>query len=140
MPKIRSTAANAEKWKRRTENAGTEYEAGVKDPKNDWAEQTAKAEKNYEDGIKTSIQNKSFGKGVKKAGTQAWQEGATKKGVERFGRGVQMSGNKYEEGFKPYAEVIEKTTLPPRYPKGDPRNYERVKAMGAALHDKKVKG
>ena len=140
MPKIRTTAENAAKWKRRTENAGPEYEAGIENPKNDWAENTANAEKNYETGIQTSIQQKRFGKGVKKAGTQAWQEGAKNKGVQRFGQGVALAGDKYEEGFKPYAEVIEKTTLPTRYPKGDPRNYERVKAMGASLHDKKVKG
>jgi len=139
MPKIRSGASIGGKWKRRTETAGAEYEAGVKDPKNDWLEKTVGAEKNYEAGVQNSIRLKRFGKGVKKAGTAKWQEGAVNKGVPRFGQGVAASGDNYEKGFAPYRDVIERTTLPPRYPKGDPRNFDRVKAMGTALHDAKVK-
>ena len=46
MPKIRSGSSIGEKWKRRTETAGVEYEAGVRDPKKDWGTETAKAESN----------------------------------------------------------------------------------------------
>jgi len=138
MPKIRSAVVNAAKWKRRTENAGPEYEAGVSDPKKDWEEETAKAEGNYEVGIQTSIQQKRFGKGVRKAGTAAWQKGAVEKGVAHFGPGVAVSGDNYEKGFSPYRDVIERTVLPPRYPKGDPRNFDRVKVMGTALHKAKI--
>ncbi len=140
MPKIRSGSSIGDKWKRRTETAGPEYEAGVRDPKKDWGSATEAAEKNYEAGVQAAIQKKRFGKGVKKAGTAKWQEGAVQKGVPRFGQGVAASGDHYEKGFAPYRDVIERTTLPPRYPKGDPRNFERVKAMGTALHDAKVKG
>jgi hypothetical protein len=139
MPRIRSGASIGEKWKRRTETAGAEYEAGVKDPKKDWGEETAKSEKNYEAGVQNAMRHKRFGKGVKKAGTAKWQDGAVKKGVARFGQGVAASGDNYEKGFSPFREVIEKTELPPRYAKGDPRNFERVKAMGTALHDAKMK-
>jgi len=140
MPNIRSTAENAAKWKRRTENAGAEYEQGVNNPKKDWAAETAKAEGNYEKGVQAAITKKRFGKGVVKAGNAKWKNGAVQKGVQRFGPGVQASGDNYAKGFSPYAEVIKNTTLPPRYPKGDPRNFDRVKAMGTALHNKKVQG
>ena len=46
--------------------------------------------------------------------------------------------DEYAKGFAPYHDVIEKTELPPRYAKGDERNYERVKAIGQALHKAKL--
>lgn len=142
MPKIRSASQTAEKWARVTPQRAPDYEIGVQNPKKDWAEETAKAEKNYEAGIQKSIQEKSFGKGVKKAGTSKWQKGAVGKGVARYGQGVVAAVDDYEKGFAPYRDVIENTKLPPRYPKGDPRNFERVKAMGTALHEakKRIKG
>jgi len=138
MPKIRSAADVAAKWARVTPERAADYEAGVKDPKKDWADETKKSESAFEDGIRKAIADKRFGKGVVKAGTKKWQEGAITKGVARFGPGVAVAEAKYEEGFGPYRDIIEKTVLPKRYAKGDPRNYERVKAMGSALHKAKV--
>ena len=61
-------------------------------------------------------------------------------GADRFASGVEAGLSNYEEGVKPYLDVIASTSLPPRGPKGDPRNYERVKVMGEALRKKKVGG
>lgn len=138
MPKIRSIAAVGEKWKRRTEIAGPEYEEGVKNPKKDWATETKRAEASFEAGITQAIRDKRFGKGVGKAGTGKWQEGAVTKGVTRFGPGVAVAEAAYEKGFAPFRDVIEATVLPTRYAKGDPRNFQRVIAMGTALHKKKI--
>ena len=44
------------------------------------------------------------------------------------------------KGFQPYADTIRSTTLPPRFPKGDPRNLERTKAIATALFNKKQSG
>lgn len=138
--KVKSAGEIAKKWVRVTSERAVDYEEGVRNPKKDWASETKKAEKNYEVGIAASIRDKRFGKGVDKAGTSKWQEGAVTKGVVRFGPGVAVAEAKYEEGFAPYRETLERLDLPPRYPKGDPRNYERVKAVGQALHEKKIKG
>lgn len=138
MATIRSAGKIAEKWARVTPQRAQDYEEGVNNPKKDWAANTKAAESNYEAGVQQSIRDKRFGKGVTKAGTEKWKEGATTKGVQRFGPGVAMAEGAYEEGFSPYREVIEKLTLPKRYPKGDPRNFERVKAVGVALHNKKI--
>lgn len=138
MPKIRSASEVAKKWARVTPERAADYEAGVKDPKKDWATETKAAEGAYEEGVTKAMRDKRFGKGVSKAGTDKWKEGAVTKGVARFGPGVAVAAGKYEEGFKPYRDVIEKTVLPKRYAKGDPRNFERVKAMGMALHKAKV--
>lgn len=138
--KVKSAADIAKKWARVTPERAADYEEGVRNPKKDWKTETKKAEKNYEAGVATAVREKRFGKGVDKAGTEKWQEGAVTKGVARFGPGVAGAQKKYEEGFAPYREVLERTDLPPRYPKGDARNYERVKAVGQALHKKKVEG
>ena len=138
MATIRSASKIAEKWARVTPQRAQDYEEGVNNPKKDWATNTKAAESNYEAGIQQSIRDKRFGKGVSKAGTEKWKSGATTKGVQRFGPGVAMAQGAYEEGFAPYREVIEKLSLPKRYAKGDPRNFERVKAVGQALHNKKI--
>lgn len=139
MAKIRSAAQIAAKWARVTPERAADYEEGVKNPKKDWATETKAAEGAYKDGITKAIQQNRFGKGVEKAGTAKWQEGAVTKGVERFGPGVAGAADKYEKGFAPYRDVLEKLVLPQRYAKGDVRNYERGKVTGMALHDKKVK-
>jgi hypothetical protein len=44
----------------------------------------------------------------------------------------------YQEGVQPYLDTIAATVLPPRFPKGDPRNLERVKAITTALRKRKT--
>lgn len=138
MAKIRTNPG--EKWARVTPQRVDDYLTGVKNPRASWQQQTVNAEKNYESGITTAITQKRFSKGVQKAGDTKWQTNAVTKGGARFGPGVQAGQSAYEAGFSPYAQVIESTTLPPRYAKGDPRNLDRVKAMAQALRAKKVSG
>lgn len=140
MATIKSTASIASKWARVTPMRSQDYEEGVRNPKTDWANATAASEGNFETGVQRAIANKSFGKGVKKSGTAKWQEKTITKGTQRWGPGVSVAEKDYEEGFAPYAEVIAKTNLPPRFPKGDPRNIERVSKLATALHKKKVSG
>jgi len=140
MPKIRSLAEIQEKWVRVTPGRQADYEAGVKSPKEDWATQAAAAEDRYVEGVTQAAQEGRYGRGIKKAGTEKWQRKAVEVGVARWGPGVRAAASDYAEGFAPYREVIERTTLPPRFPAGDPRNYERVQVLGQALHEKKVRG
>lgn len=135
MPKVKSGVA--EKWARVTPQRTADYEHGVKNPRNPWAASTLKSAPNYEAGIQKSIAEKRFAKGVAKAGDAKWQEGAIVKGTARFGPGVQAAEANYASGIAPYLQVIESTTLPPRYPKGDPRNIDRVKVISQALRKKK---
>ncbi len=138
MPKVKSNYGS--KWARVTPQRTDDYQQGIQNPKNNWAESTIAAEKNQADGIQEAIRDKRFVKGVTKAGNSTWSQGALTKGVNRFGEGVQVAQEKYNAGFAPYAQVIESTSLPPRFPKGDPRNIERVKTIALALRNKKVKG
>ena len=139
MANVKSMSRISEKWKRVASGAGAEYEEGVRNPRADWAEETSKAEGTYEQGIQSSIGRKAFGKGVKKAGTSKWQENAIRKGPGRFAEGVSLAQSAYEEGFAPYREVLARTALPARGPKGDPKNLMRVAIVAKALHDEKIK-
>ena len=139
MPKIKSAAEIAEKYGRVTPMRAADFEAGVKAPLENWEEKTRAAESNYEQGVTASIGNKSFGKGVTAAGNAKWQRKTIEVGVGRWGTGVRAGQPDYQKSFEPFRGVIETTTLPPRYPKGDPRNIDRVNSMAKALHDAKIK-
>ena len=138
MPAIRSTREIATKWARVTPERAKDYNDGVKTPKKDWQTMTEAAESAYEEGVRVAIDRKAFSAGVRKAGTAKWQRKATEVGAKRYGPGVRAAESDYERGFAPFRDVIERTDLPPRYPKGDPRNIDRVAAIAAALHAAKI--
>lgn len=138
MAKIRALAEIGKKWSEVTPQRSQQYADGVTTPKSDWATNTKAAASSYEQGVTKAVANKRFDAGVTKAGTQTWKDGALTLGVQRWPSGVAAAGQKFLDGFAPYRTVIEQTTLPPRYPRGDVRNFERVKAIGQALNAKKV--
>lgn len=137
MAQIRSIDLIAKKFAKVTPERTADYEAGVKNPRVDWAQATAAAETAYEEGLRESITKKRFGKGVKRAGSAAWQQGATEKGVNRWGPGVTLAQDKYARNFGPYRDTIESVKLPPRYKRRDPRNLKRVEAVAVALGQRK---
>lgn len=136
MAKVKPISDIGKKFSEVTPGRTQYYEEGVKGV-TDWDDRAAEAEERYEAGIGEAIGQKRFGKGIRRVGNAGWQEGAIKKGTVRWGPGVRGSRDKYEKGFGPYRDAIEATDLPPRYAKGDPRNYERVQAIGEALRKKK---
>lgn len=140
MPKVRTLQQIGEKWTRVTPGRQADYEAGVKAPKEDWAANTMAAEASYRDGVTQAAQEGRFGRGVRAAGTDKWSRKTIEVGVGRWGTGVRAGAQDYQDGFAPFRDTIERTTLPPRFPSGDPRNYERGQVLGTALHDKKVRG
>lgn len=139
MPAVKSTADIAAKWATVTPQRAGEYEQGVRNPRKSWKDQTAASNAAYKAGIQAAVTADSFLKGVNKAGDEKWQRGAIEKGTSRFGPGVQVAQADYEKGFAPYRDIIEKTTLPPRFARRDPRNIDRVSAMVKALVAEKAK-
>lgn len=98
------------------------------------------AEANHKAGTEAALREGRFVRGVKKSGNDWWKSQSKTLGAERFSQGVNAGVKTYEEGFAPVQQVIESTKLPPRGPKGDPRNYERVRVMGQALRNLKTGG
>ena len=140
MPAVKPMGTISERWSRKASQATQDYAAGVRSPKRSWAEATAEAAEAQAAGVQAALANNSFEKGVARAGNEKWSRGATGKGTQRFGPGVQAAKGDYEKGFGPYRSVIEGVSLPPRGAKGDPRNYARTQAIGEALHGAKQSG
>ena len=138
MAKIRPLDSVARKWQDVTPTRQDYYRHGVEHPKKDWAEETAAAESAYKEGVTKAANEGRFGKGVSMAGTEKWKAGAMSKGVNRWPEGVRAAGDNYKKGFAPYHAAISSVDLGPRYPKGDPRNYERVAKIGQTLHNTKL--
>lgn len=138
MAEIKSLASIRDKYARVTPQRQEDYAAGVLAPRRDWADAASGGNAAWKAGLQSAITRDAFVKGVRKTGTAHWQSKAATLGAERWGPGVLAGVDAYEAGFGPYRETIEATKLPARYPTGDPRNYERVKAIGEALRKKKV--
>jgi hypothetical protein len=136
MAAIRGNAGA--KWARRAGNAGPEYEEGIRTPRTSWAAATQAAAASQAAGVQAAIQGKRFEKGVAKAGDARWASKSLSKGVSRFGAGVADAQADYESGFAPYAQTIASTVLPPRGPKGDPKNFDRVRVMANAMRATKM--
>lgn len=140
MATIKPLSEIRDKWQRVAPTRLEDYESGVKNPRSDWATETAKANDRYKDAVIKAANAGRFAAGVKKAGTSKWQERAVSVGPGRWSEGVSVAGPEFEKGFGPYHDVIAKTVLPNKYPKGDVRNIDRVKAIANALHAKKISG
>jgi len=138
MALIRPVSEIGDKWTRVTPQRSDDYRKGIEAPLKDWERNASAAESAWEGGVQQAAADKRFGKGVKKAGTGKWQRKARDLGVSRWPQGIRVARPDYEAGFAPYRDEIEKTTLPPRGPKGDPRNLDRVSAIASALHQKKL--
>jgi len=140
MGNIKPMGKISKKWNDRVGVSSSDYIDGIKNPKLDWEEEASseQAEANYASGINNAINRKTRVAGVKKAGTQKWQNGAIKK-QGRWSEGVAGAVDQYEEGFSPYHNEIDKVDYGVRYPSGDPRNLQRVKVGNEALHNLKLK-
>ena len=138
MAEIKNISRIVEKWTRVTPMRSEDYKLGVENPKRDWAGSAKAGEANWKAGVAAASAAGQFGKGVDKAGTAKWKEKALAKGPGRFSEGVLTAGPDYQKGFAPYAETIAALTYPPKWPKGDPRNLERVRVGNVALRAKKM--
>jgi len=134
MPDIMETAAIAEKWERVTPGRTTDYELGVKSPRRDWQDATISAAGTYNEAMSQALAERRFERGVQAAGTRKWQEKTIAKGPMRWSQGVRLGVLDFGRGYDPYRNEISRINLPPRGPRGDPRNIERVRIIADALH------
>lgn len=138
MAEVKAAAAIREKWTRVTPQRTQDYTLGVTSPRRDWEKSATGAKETHKAAMVAAAASDSYAKGVTKAGTAKWQARAKQKGPGRFAEGVMIGGDDYEKGFAPYRDEIEKTVLPPRFPRRDPRNIQRVSTIAAALGKKKT--
>jgi len=136
--KVASITNVVQKWKTNAGSAGQSYTTGVQNPKNLWAATTAAASTTWAAGVNAAVTNGSFAKGVNAAGDSKWQNGAVTKGATRYTQGVGAGATNYQTAMGPVLQTIANVTLPPRGPKGDPGNINRVSAVCTALRAAKV--
>lgn len=134
MGKVKSMADTKEKWIRKVAAAGPDYKKGVEDPSVDWEGPTLAGEDNYGEAVVAAISERRFGKGVGEAGNEKWRRKTIAVGPGRWTAGVGAAGPDYEKGMGPVLSTLAAITYPPRYPSGDSRNLERVRAENEALH------
>lgn len=139
MAEIKTTAEIAEKWERVTPGRVRDYEEGVRRPRRDWADATAASAEAWAQGVQSAIVDGRFAGRVRAVGTEKWQRKTLEKGPTRWAHGVSISGSDFAAGFDPYRDEIARIDLPPRGPKGDPRNLERVRIIAEALHALKLR-
>jgi hypothetical protein len=138
MPPIKSAQQIAEKYGRVTPARAEDYRLGVQTPRVDWATASAGSENTWRDAVTAAAGRGAYASGVRGAGSQKWQSRTLAKGPSRYAEGVSLGQADYEQGIAPYRDTIERTNLPPRGPKGDPRNLERVRVIANALRQRKV--
>lgn len=138
MANVKSPDRIAAKWARVTPQRTEDYTLGVQQPRAPWAASSQAAGERYKVAVTEAANAGRYGKGVAAAGDATWSQKTLAKGPARFAEGVALSGPDYQAGVQPYIDTIAATPLPPRYPKGDPRNLDRVKAIAVALRKRKT--
>lgn len=137
---VKSPDVISKKYATNGGSAGPAYQSGVSSTQNDWATNTGAAAQSYQQGVQAAIGNGSFQKGVAKAGTDKWKRKASGVGAARYPQGVAAAQGDYQAGITPYLQVLTNLTLPPRGPKGDPGNINRVNVIDQQLRAKKLSG
>ena len=133
--KVPSASDVSAKWNRRVSGATEDYTKGVTDPAVDWAGPAKQAEATYKEAVTKAAGEGRFGKGIAAAGNEKWKTKTASKGPARWSAGVAEAQPDYEKGMGKVLSAIGAVNLPPRGPAGDERNYERVKAIGRAVHN-----
>lgn len=133
--RVKSAKDIADKWSRVSAQRDQDYKAGVSDPGVEWARGAAAAEETYAAGVQEAIARGAFAKGVNAAGDEKWRRKTVEIGTTRWSPGIRAAVQDFEEGFAPYRDALERLDLPPRAPRGDPRNIDRVAAVARALSE-----
>ena len=140
MVSVPDVSRVVDKWLRKAGAASEDYRQGVENPRADWKQATLAAKDAYYQALQNVIANRTWEKGVQAVNTELWKKMALELGVRRYTEGVRASAEKYQQKMAKVLAILRELTLPPRGPKGDPKNLERVRVIVEALHKAKVEG
>ncbi len=125
-------------WKEGARARATVYADRAKAAATKWLENAKAAEATWEAAIQDAIRRKAFAAGIEAAGADAYRKGIEDKGATRYAPGIEAASDKYARIMREVLEVIRGVELPPRGPRGAPQNYDRVRAIGDALHNWRI--
>jgi len=140
MVTIKSLDKITDKWSKVTPERAPYYEEGIKAPARDWSAGAVAGQSAYESAMRDPKVLKLRETHIKAVGSEKWSRKAIAVGPARFREGVPAAKDDYSKGFSTYHGVISALALPEKGARGDPKNYARVKAIGDALHSKRMGG
>lgn len=137
---VKPLGSVAEKFVRITQGRSQDYSTGVTGTAPQQFENAATAAaQTWQSGVSQAAAEGRFESGVRGSGSK-WQRKALQVGASRFGPGVAASRDDYQAGFEPYHRALAGITLPPRGPRGDPANVQRVAEIASALNQQRRQG
>lgn len=127
------------KWQTRAGAAGAAYVSGVQNPRRPQGQAAANAAQAWATGVQQAVTDNRFATRVL-AAQDKYTANATSKGAARYPDGISRGGPNFTQGIQPYLNILQNLNLPPRMPKGDPANTQRVAAIDQALRAAKLAG
>ncbi|MEM3130795.1 MAG: hypothetical protein QXX78_06875 [Nitrososphaerota archaeon] len=128
----------AQKWTNRAIAAQTDYEQAVAStPSTYWQQKALAAANTYNQAMQQVIAENRFALGVSNP-KKDWQSQTRAKANRRV-EGVRLATNLWAEGFRPFAETLDRVvpSLPARGPKMSDVNIQRAVAVMRAMHETK---
>lgn len=132
-PSVPAVGKVAEKWARRVAGASQDYTEGAGAAGEAWQRGASAGAANYQTGVTQAIGQQRYQKGVARATSAKFVRGVRDKGAQRYGPGAAAAQQDFSTAIGPVLEVIGRTDLPPRGPRGADGNYARSAAVGRAL-------
>jgi hypothetical protein len=137
-PKVKTVDETANKWAEVAPARASYYEKYATVAGEEWEKQTKAAAANYKAAVTAADIDKRFVGGVTKAGPEKFNRKVKDVGVSRFGPGITAAKPDYQAQMSWVLSTIAATEVPDRKPRGDPSNFERVKAIGTALNKARI--
>lgn len=135
---IRPVSKLKEKFKKRVEAAGPDYEFGVKNPKRTWLEEFIAVAETIKEAIKAMAEEYRFKHGAERVGQKKWADNTGRKGPARWRDETPKRSDEWEKEWSPFKETIEALVFEAKKPRGDPANVDkRVKPIVDALVKKR---
>ena len=138
MPQTKGVTRTVTKWKDRVAVAGGEYKAGIASPKTPWSQGAAQGAQAWSEGVTAAVGRGAFAAGVAKAGDAKWRAASDQLGSARYSQGVAFGAPYFTSGIQGVLSTIESVSLGPKGAAGAAQNYQRVQAIGDALHAAKL--
>jgi hypothetical protein len=132
---IKPLATIVQKYVTRASASGQAYIDGINNPRQDWQQSTAASANAWAAGVQGAITDGRFVAGVNIAGDAKWSTRSTTIGAQRYPGGITAGQQAYQSGIQPYLQMLSTLNLPPRLPRGDPGNLQRVQAVDTALRN-----
>jgi len=134
---VPSADSVAKKWAEETPRRSTYYEANTPPAASKWEANAKAAAANFKAAVTAGNIDAMFRGGISKAGAGKFER-KVRALAGRFGPGVAAAQTDMQTNVAPFLTEISAVDLKDRRPRGDPTNYDRVKAIGDRLHSKRL--